>query len=43
MPALLRALMSAMGGTAVLVFAHDLWRWLRWPTRPAVAVPAEAR
>ena len=43
-PALLRALMTTMGVTALLVFAHDLWRWLRWPARPALAAPAaEAR
>ena len=32
-PVLLRALMSAMGATAFVVFAHDLWRWIRWPAR----------
>jgi hypothetical protein len=41
-PAALRALMTAMGVTAVLVFAHDLWRWLRWPARSRNAAPAEA-
>lgn len=35
-PVLLRALMTTMGATAFVVFAHDLWAWIRWPARHAV-------
>ena len=35
-PVLLRALMSTMGATAFVVFAHDLWSWITWPARHAV-------
>lgn len=35
-PLVLRALMTAMGGTAFVVFARDLWAWIRWPARHAL-------
>jgi hypothetical protein len=40
-PVLLRALMTTMGVTAFVVFAKDLWSWIKWPERhPAQAQEA---